>query len=138
MNDGNNTLSLVLHIEPSGASSDSEQTDMVARKLLRFLRENDFMAELGKQPGGPTGAKSIAAAEIGKVVLTLLPAAIPRLIELVDHWINRDGSNSIRVKLADGTEVEVKGGVAPAALEEFITIARTSAVQPSRKPILGS
>jgi hypothetical protein len=79
-----------LNLEISADDASSGELDELARRLLAELRETDVESvDLVSAGSAPSGAKAAEAITAGAIALSILPAALPKLIEFVQSWAMR-------------------------------------------------
>lgn len=97
-----------LDLEISAEDATIGELDELARRLLAELRETDVeSAELVAGGPAPAGAKSAEAITAGAIALSVLPAAMPKLIDFIQSWVMR----------GQGRKVKFKGKIAGQAVE---------------------
>ena len=83
-----------------------EELDRLTRQLLSEIRETDVdSAELGKSAPLPDGAKGDPIT-IGTILLAAVPAAMPKVIDLVQAWSMRGSNRTVKFK---GKGIEFEG-----------------------------
>lgn len=101
---------VVLRIDVPDPATE-EDRDAMARQLLQEIREDlpEFSsAELVTVDDAPAGAKSSELVTIGAVVVSILPALVPQLVEFIRAWSLRGRGGPVRMKFdANGVEVEL-------------------------------
>lgn len=105
---------------------DPEYTEEQLRYLLDELSHLD-LASINRAPlslPAPPGTRSSGALEIGALVIGLggSGALLPVLVGLVQDWLNRRQSGTIRIKIGDD-EIELTASsdeMRQRALEEFL------------------
>lgn len=90
---------------------DPDEIDQLTRQLLMEIRDEDVeSADLVREDSIPEGAKSMEAVTLGAIVMAVLPKAIPKLIELVQAWIERGTGRRVVFKgQVNGEDVEFEG-----------------------------
>lgn len=99
-----------------GEEKSPDELDRLSRNLLREAGESGMPSQLASAAPA-TGAKSGVTVEIGKVLLSVLPAAIPKLIELLNTWLGRADGRVMELTLPNGTTVKIKGKVTKEQIE---------------------
>ena len=85
-------------IQVSATDATDEELDRMARQLLSELRELAIeSAELTKGEPAPDGSKGDPIA-LGSIVIDLLPAVLPSVIGLVQTWMSRGQSRTVKFK----------------------------------------
>ncbi len=95
-------LSLVIDV----IGADAEETDELANHLRSDLL--DLGAEsVDRVSGGtpPEGARGDPLL-LGALVLAVVPALLPKIVEFLQGWALRSRDRKIRIKTPDGLEVE--------------------------------
>lgn len=83
-----------------------EELDRATRQLLAEIKETDVeTAELGKSATIPDGTKGDPIT-IGTILLAALPAAMPKVVELVQAWSLRGNNRIVKFK---GNGIEFEG-----------------------------
>ena len=108
------------------ASKDTLREDLDA--LTRELRNeiHEFGVEsvrLHTAHATPSGTKSVEAVTIGALAITVLPAALPRLIEFVQAWTLRGKDRTVKIKATVGdrsVDVENPAGGSETVVKELI------------------
>jgi hypothetical protein len=93
--------------------TDQEDLDRQARQLLREIDELD-VESAGLAQGGPppVGAKGEGAL-LGSIMVTVLPAVMPALLEVITSWVKRSQGRSVKFKGSiGGTLFEFEGPTA--------------------------
>ncbi|MFH5833005.1 hypothetical protein ACG2F4_10105 [Halalkalibaculum sp. DA3122] len=98
-------------LQVSTEDGDPDEIDQLTRQLLRELREEEVeSAELAKQGELPAGAKSVEAVTLGAIIMAVLPKAVPKVIELLQAWIERGSGRIVKFKgEIGGEQVEFEG-----------------------------
>lgn len=106
------------YIEVSATDTTEEDIDRMTRQLLSELRELDVESAKLAQNEDPTpvGAKGDLSA-IGSIALELLPVAIPSVISLVQAWVTRGQTRTVKFK---GRGIEFEGS--PEDLQKFFEL----------------
>src|SRR5687767_1468003 len=100
------------------SSADAEQIDAMTRQLRQRLAELDLESvELASGGAAPAGAKSGEAVALGTLLVTLLPATLPKVLEFLQSWMLRDASHVVKIRATAGDRaVEVE--YAPGSISE--------------------
>jgi hypothetical protein len=99
-----------LHVAiEAGDDADADALDRMARQLLSEVREVDVeQATLERAGSVPAGAKSAEALNWGAVAIAVLPAVLPKVIEVVTGYIRRQQGYTIKIRTEHlGRQVEV-------------------------------
>jgi hypothetical protein len=111
----NNTAEF--QIEVSATYATDEELDRMTRQLLSELRELDVeSAELTRSGTAPQGSKGDPIT-LGSIALVVLPAALPKVFDLVQRWSIRGRGRSIKFK---GKGIEFEG--TPEDLEKLLAL----------------
>lgn len=90
--------SIQLNVEISASDATDDEIDRMTRQLLSELKETDVeSAELTKGGGAPKGSKGDPVT-IGSIALVVLPAALPKVIDLVQSWSSRRQGRTVKFK----------------------------------------
>jgi hypothetical protein len=97
-----NTAELL--IELSLDNGDPTELDELARQLRAEVEELNIDSVHQVSAGAaPEGTKAVDLAAIGQMAVTLAPAIIPPLFELLKSWVERKPSTPVRIKVKVGT-----------------------------------
>lgn len=92
-----------LLIELSLEGGDAAELDELARQLRTEVGElNVDSIEQVSAGVAPQGTKGVDLAAIGQMAVTLAPAVIPPLFDLLKSWIDRKPSTPVKVKVKVG------------------------------------
>jgi hypothetical protein len=120
-------VTLVVRVD-AGEQRDAEQVDLMTRQLLAEVRELEVdsasLLRAGDPP--PAGAKAVETVALGGLVVTLLPTVLPKLLDLVQHWVQRGGDRALKLKMQQGDRsVEVEydpRSLSPEQLREVLAV----------------
>jgi hypothetical protein len=100
-----------LELEISAQEATAEDIDQMTRQLLKELRETDVESvELMKAGIAPPGTKSADPVTTGAIIMTVLPAALPKIIEMVQAWATRGKGRAVKFKgKVNGQVIEFEG-----------------------------
>ncbi len=100
-----------LNLQVSAEDASSDEIDEMTRRLLAELRETDVeSAELATAGPAPAGAKSAEVVTAGTILLSVIPAALPKLIDFVQAWAMRGRGRTVKFKgKIAGQAVEFEG-----------------------------
>ena len=92
-----------LLIELSLEGGDSTELDELARQLRAEVEELnvDSVEQVSVGPA-PEGTKAVDFAAIGQMAVTLAPAIVPPLFELLKSWVERKPSTPVKIKVRVG------------------------------------
>jgi hypothetical protein len=92
-----------LLIELSLEGGDSAELDELTRQLTAEVEELnvDSVEQVSAGPA-PAGTKAADLTAIGQMAVTLAPAIVPPLFELLKSWVERKPSTPVRVKVRVG------------------------------------
>ena len=88
-------MDLVIDVDIEGA--DASRLDDQTRQLLHELRAEGFDAQLRSDGTQPPGSKAVDAMAIASLVLPLVTAVAPKLIDLIKEWRSRDKRRTVTV-----------------------------------------
>ena len=92
-----------LLIELSLEGGDSAELDELTRQLTAEVEElNVDSVEPVSAGPAPAGTKSADLTAIGQMAVTLAPAIVPPLFELLKSWVERKPSTPVRVRVRVG------------------------------------
>lgn len=88
-----------------------DEIDQLTRQLLQELREEDVeSAELARKKELPAGAKSAEVITLGAIIMAVLPKAIPKIIDLLQAWMERGTGRRVTFKgKVGGEDIEFEG-----------------------------
>jgi hypothetical protein len=93
-------------IQVSIVDATDEELDRFTRQLLAELRDLDVeSAELTKGESAPKGSKGDPIT-LGSIALVVLPAALPKVFDLVQGWGARGQGRTVKFK---GKGIEFEG-----------------------------
>lgn len=100
-----------LLVQVATEDGDPDEIDQLTRQLLMELREENVeSAELVREGSVPSGAKSVEAITLGAILMAVLPKAVPKVIELLQAWIERGTGRKVIFKGKIGGEtIEFEG-----------------------------
>jgi hypothetical protein len=129
------TITVVLN---AGGDALVEDLDALTRQLRNEIE--DFGVEsvrLATTPNAPAGTKSMEAVTIGALAVTVLPAALPRLIEFLQAWTLRGKDQTVKIKASVGdrsVDVEYPAGASETVVKELIKRMTDTLSPPSAAP----
>ena len=108
-----NHIDLELEIQSEDATE--EELDKMTRNLLSELKETDVesvnLISVGSAPEGSKGDP----VTIGSLAMTVLPAVLPGVIDMVKDWASRGKGRTVKFK---GKGIEFEGS--PEDLEKLL------------------
>jgi hypothetical protein len=111
----------------TGDDDSTEELDRQTRQLLKEIRELDVESaelERGEQPSA--GAKSGELVTLGTLVLVLLPAVAPKVIELLQAWSTRAENRIVKIKAqVEDRSIEVEYAPATMTTDELKRLVST-------------
>jgi hypothetical protein len=97
-----NAVNLTLQLIP-GADIDPEQLDYITRQLRDEIRDVDVESvELIREGTVPEGAKVAEVVTLGALAIAVLPAALPKLMDVVRDWLMRGENRKVKIKTTVG------------------------------------
>ena len=122
--DPDTPTSVVLRVDGADPQTE-EDRDAMARQLLQEIREDlpeSSSVDLVTVAEAPAGVKSGELVTIGAVAVSLLPALVPQLVELVRAWSLRGHGRTVKMTFdAHGVEVEFDpASVSPAEIAALV------------------
>jgi hypothetical protein len=134
------TFSLDIQVVDSDDSS-ADALDTATRSLRREMQDLGVDSVTSGRAGpAPAGSKSDAAVTVGQLAVVVLPVLVPKLMDLLQHWLGRNERRKIKVKTTiDGRTLEVqlpadlRGDPQVATLLQAAVKANASA-KPSKRP----
>jgi hypothetical protein len=92
-----------LLIELSLEDGDVAELDELTRQLRAEVRELDVDSVEQVSAGmAPEGTKAVDFAVIGQMAVTLAPAVVPPLFDLLKSWVERKPSTPVKVRVKVG------------------------------------
>ena len=93
-----------LFIELSLDNGDATELDELTRQLRAQVEELniDSVGQISEGPA-PEGTKAVDLVAIGQMAVTLAPAIVPPLFDLLKSWVERKPSTPVRIKVKVGT-----------------------------------
>ena len=122
-----NVINLTLRVD-AGEDTDAEELDRLTRRLLTEIGELDVESvELARdEEGVPEGAKLVEAIALGSLMVQLLQAVAPKLIEFLHAWTLRGQGQTIKIKTQQGEKtVEVEfspNAMSPDDLKKYVDV----------------
>lgn len=92
-----------LVIEVSLEDGDAAELDELTRQLRAEVEELD-VASVERVSAGmaPRGTKAVDLAAIGQMAVTLAPAVVPALFDLLKSWVERKPSTPVKIIVKAG------------------------------------
>jgi hypothetical protein len=85
------------------SSPDAESIDVETRRFAREVSDLDVESVEPARAGDiPRGAKGADVAAIGAVLVSLLPAALPKLIDFIQAWALRSSGRTVKIHATAG------------------------------------
>jgi len=125
------TLTLVLAV---GDDTDMAERQAMAHRLHETLLAADVLsAEFASNTGTtPSGAKGVGPLDFSTILLSVAGATIPSLIVLIQHWLLRQQSQTLRVKIGE-VEMEVPRNASQAEIDRIVSAVRRLPQPPKQK-----
>lgn len=87
----------------SDTAIDPEHLDQLTRQLRDEIREVEVESvELVREGTAPEGAKVAEVVTLGAIAVSVLPAVLPKLIDVVRDWLMRGEKRKIKIKTTIG------------------------------------
>jgi hypothetical protein len=101
---------VVVTLQLDVQDADPEELDAMTRQLRDELQEQDVAeVDLLKEGSVPEGAKAAELVTMGGLLLSMLPTAMPHVLNLVSVWAKRGDGRKVRIKTQVGDRsVEVE------------------------------
>lgn len=114
-----------------GTGISPDELDKTTRELLIELADNSIGGICVPEGSAPDGAKGGVAATLGTLLVSLAPAVVPKLLDLLFAWVSRSPRRRrLRFEAQRGPEritIELKsGGVAPSEVAALLIAAITA------------
>jgi hypothetical protein len=143
---GDPTTTNLTIVVDAGKDAPGEDLDALTRQLRNEIQEFGVeTVRLHTAHATPSGTKSVEAVTIGALAVTVLPAALPRLIEFVQAWTLRGKDRTVKIKATVGdrsVDVEYPAGASETVVKELIQKMTDSltpgGVSESRTPLRSS
>ncbi len=106
-----NTGCYEFRLEVSAEGASAEDVDQMTRQFLSELRGTE-VESVSLAPGipVPSGAKAVDPVATGALVMTVLPAVLPKIIDLVQAWSQRGSGRAVKFRGKVGKqEIEFEG-----------------------------
>ena len=88
-----------LRLEISAEGASAEDVDQMARQLLSELRDTEVESvSLAAGDPVPSGAKAVDPVATGALLMTVLPAVLPKVIDLAQAWMQRGKGRAVKFK----------------------------------------
>jgi len=99
-----NTAELLIELSLEGG--DDTELDELTRQLKAEVEElNVDAVEQVSMGSAPQGTKSVDLAAIGQMAVTLAPAIVPPLFDLLKSWVERKPSTPVKVRVKVGKRI---------------------------------
>lgn len=94
-----------LTIQLSGDSMSERRLNATTVKLKKELsRLKPLTVDRQREPHAPDGTMSVVAFTLGALAMTVLPKAVPAIIEYLRDWSLRNKDHTITIKKRSGVE----------------------------------
>jgi hypothetical protein len=98
-----NPAELIIELSLEGGDGDRAELDELTRQLRAEVQELNIDAVDQVSAGvAPEGTKAVDLAAIGQMAVTLAPAIVPPLFDLLKSWIERKPSTPVKIKVKVG------------------------------------
>ena len=114
-----------------------EDVDALTRQLRSEIQDLGVESVGLASAAAPTGTKSMEAVTIGALAVTILPTAIPRLIEFLQAWSLRSKDRTVKIKASVGdrsVDVEYPAGASETVVKELIEKMTVSLAADTERP----
>lgn len=102
MGQNNQDFPLIIEID-AGTEIGDDELDLQTRSLRSELLElGAIAAELVRGESAPEGTKSAEAVTLGSLALVVLPSFLPKLVDYLQSWTQRDENRRVKVKTQVG------------------------------------
>ena len=124
---------ITLQLE-AGADAGAEELDQLTRQLRDELAELPEVqsADLLRAGAAPRGSKGLDPISLGALAVSILPTAVPKLVEVLGGWLMRGENRKIKIKTQMGdrsVELEYSPSAMSQADLKQLVEALTSALQ---------
>jgi hypothetical protein len=97
-------VSLTVNIS-AGMEIDADALDHLTRQLLAEIQELEVKSvELARNEARPAGAKAVDPITLGALAVAVLPAVVPKLVELLQSWAMRGENRMVKIKTQIGDQ----------------------------------
>ena len=88
----------------AGADAGAEELDQLTRQLRDELAELPEVqsADMLHAGAAPRGSKAIDPISLGALAVSILPSAVPKLVDLLGGWLLRGENRKIKIKTQMG------------------------------------
>jgi hypothetical protein len=107
----------------AGRDALPEDVDALTRQLRSEIQDLGVESVGLASTAAPAGTKSMEAVTIGALAVTILPTAIPRLIEFLQAWSLRSKDRTVKIKASVGdrsVDVEYPAGASETVVKDLI------------------
>jgi len=102
MSDGFTPVTLTISVR-SDEGLEDDRVDAATRRLRQQLTDFDVdSAQLARGDTLPDGAKSGEAIALGTVLVTMMPAVLPKVAEFLQAWMLRAEGRSVKIHASAG------------------------------------
>jgi hypothetical protein len=100
-----------LKLEISASDATEEDIDRMTRELLSELREMDVeRVELVRGGLAPDGTKAVDPVTTGSIMVAVLPALLPKIVDGIQSWVLRGNNRTVKFKgKIAGQAIEFEG-----------------------------
>jgi hypothetical protein len=127
MSDKDQLITINLQVS-LGPDASRERLDLDTRQLKNELRIRDYGVD-DVLATAPQGTRVVDPITLGVLMLTILPAAIPPLIKLIQDWATRAEGREVEIELHSpkgrSARIKVSGNVSAEKIDELIETMRT-------------
>jgi hypothetical protein len=135
---GDPTPTTITVVVDAGGDALVEDLDAMTRQLRNEIEDLGVESvRLATTTNAPAGSKSMEAVTIGALAVTVLPAALPRLIEFLQAWTLRSKDQTVKIKASVGdrsVDVEYPAGASETVVKELIKRMTDTLSPPSAAP----
>jgi hypothetical protein len=119
-------LNLIITLD-AGPEIEADELDMQTRRLRGELIELGVTNASPTSAGSvPEGAKSAEAVTLGSLALVVLPTFLPKVLEYLQSWTQRDESRRVKIKTQVGDRsIELEYTPAALSQEELSHLVKT-------------
>ena len=118
-----NTVTLMLHIDAQ-ADVDAEKLSQLTGYLRSELEDMDIESVTDvRNQAAPPGAKVVDPLTAGALIVAVLPAVLPKVMEFIQAWTLRGEGHTVKIKAQRGdrsVEVEYPMRMAPDEAKKHI------------------
>lgn len=118
-----NEVSLTLHIAQVHGEVDVNNLNQLTHTLMRNLEGMDVESVTLSQDQDYLPGKKGDSTAVDELLVSVLPTALPKVVEFLQRWVSQNKDHTIRVKIELGNksvEIEYPATMSPSELKDHI------------------